>query len=331
MNRSIQIIQNSVSLNQVFRGCCEKYDKLQMFVAWVGNPYNTIPFDYLKNLDSVQVTVGISFCQSHPDGIEYLMGLDSKMRIVFENPLFHPKVYIFSKGRSRAMIIGSSNFTYSGFYENVETNILLEGKEHESIIKENEAIFQKWNLDDVSFSPTKEWLLSYRIRFSKRQKSLKKVKLKDESSKENDYAIASSWLNKSGWPLYVKKIMTAVSERYDDDDKDVLKGKLERLKEYKDKLRLPWKLSYFDEIDKRRMMGGLPPYAWLGHVAASGFVRKLLANGTKQQKAIVISCINKIGDLKIPLDWKALEKELDTLESLGPSIKGDCKINCVRS
>lgn len=102
MNDPIQILADNVSLDKVFKDCCEKHERLQMYVALVGNPRNSIPFNYLRNLNSVQVAVGISFCQSHPDGIEYLMGVDSKMRIVYENPLFHPKVYIFSTQQARS-------------------------------------------------------------------------------------------------------------------------------------------------------------------------------------------------------------------------------------
>ncbi|MFI5297987.1 MAG: phospholipase D-like domain-containing protein, partial [Polyangiales bacterium] len=44
-----------------------------------------------------------------------------------EGGTFHPKVYLFTTGRTFACIIGSSNMTRGGFEENAEMNVLVVG------------------------------------------------------------------------------------------------------------------------------------------------------------------------------------------------------------
>ena len=306
----------------VFKGCCEYYNNLQMFVAWVGDPANNIPFAYLENLDSVRVTLGFSFCQSHPEGIEYLMKMDKGIRIMKEQPLFHPKVYIFTKGKQKAMLIGSSNFTYSGFCENIETNLLLEGPEFKKIIEDKEKECNQWHSPEYSFKPTKQWLNDYRVKYKKRQEKLKLASVKDEATKEEEYAFAPTWIKKDSWKEYNLRILKAIDSRdYGYDKIEVLKGKLERLEEYKGGIPLPWHISYFNDLSKRKMMWGMPPYAWLGHVGSSRQIMRILPNGSNTEKRTIVEAINAIGGLSVPVDWLALRKQLKKLTGIGPTIK----------
>jgi hypothetical protein len=57
-------------------------------------------------------------------------------------------------------------------------------------------------------------------------------------------------------------------------------------------------------------------YASLGNVAAAGMLRKLLANGTAQKKQTIVDAINRITPLNHPVQWHALEAELNRLRVL---------------
>jgi hypothetical protein len=309
------------TFKELFEKCCEKYNRLAMFVAWVGDPANNIPYAHLRLLDTINATVGISFSQSHPDGIEQFMKLDRNMRVMNEQPLFHPKVYIFSNGRERAMIIGSSNFTYSGFCENIEMNILLEGVDYQKIISEKEQELISWR-DQNSFKPTKEWLKEYRRKYEKRQLKLQDVNVKDEATKEAEHAFASSWINKLNWAQYYQEIFDAIERKnYDQPSAEVLRQKVYRLEEYETHLALPWHLSYFDDLERRKMMWGIEPYAWLGHVGSSRQIMQILASGTNVQKRTIINAINTIGSLNVPVEWDVLLVQLKKLTAIGPTIK----------
>jgi|GEM_PF-4275986 len=71
----------------------------------------------------------------------------------FNDEGFHPKLFIFSRGKLARIIIGSSNLTGGGIKENVEANLLVEGKKTEPVIKdilrffENEVFHKSDKLD----------------------------------------------------------------------------------------------------------------------------------------------------------------------------------------
>jgi hypothetical protein len=86
-------------------------------------------------------------------------------------------------------------------------------------------------------------------------------------------------------------------------------------------LPVPWSIAYFDDSDKRKIMGGMSAYALLGHVGAAGRLHGLMANGTEQQKQTVVSAINHIAVLHHPLPWEALEDELMRLAGVELTMK----------
>lgn len=298
-----------------------QYDHLQMFVAWVGDPANNIPFAYLGKLDTVRVTLGFSFCQSHPDGIDYLMKIDKGIRIMNEKPLFHPKVYIFSKGKQKAMLIGSSNFTYSGFCRNIESNILLEGPEFQKLIAEKEKEYKQWRLPQFSFKPTNEWLVVYRVKYAKRQKKLWAANVKDEATIE-EASLKSESLSNLSWKEYSNEIRTGINrQNYNRLANDVIAEDIDFLCLYKRELPLPWRTSYFNETEKRKMMWGDKPYWWLGRVGASGKNKGIIKQSTAAQRKVIVEVVNSIGKLSLPLDYTFLEQQLNRLTTMGPTIK----------
>ena len=113
-----------------FQRCCRDYTSLDIAVAWCGSPKTILPHQLIRPLASnLRALVGVSFHHTHPDAIEWLIGVGADLRIVrHAGPVFHPKIYLFRKGRAYALFVGSSNFTYSGFTQNHETNCLIEGR-----------------------------------------------------------------------------------------------------------------------------------------------------------------------------------------------------------
>lgn len=322
-----RFIYSNQQFENEFRRCCKKYEKLEMFIAWIGDPQNIVPFEYLYSLKKIKAVVGIAFCQSHPDGIKLLMDLSNEVRIANEDTLFHPKIYIFSNTHQRAIFIGSSNFTYQGFYRNIEANVLIEGTKKDKALIEFEKCVQKWRAKESSFEPDEQWLKKYSVRYYKRRQKLKESKVEDESNKEDEANGVISWLSSANWNSYITQIKSELRKSslgYNES----LRRKLGLFHKSTKLLSLPWNLAYFNDIEKRRLIGGMDPtkdapesYGWLGHVAASGDFRKILANGTKNEHAAIVKAINRIGELSHPVDWKKLRASLKILVHLGPTMK----------
>lgn len=94
-------------------------------------------------------------------------------------------------------------------------------------------------------------------------------------------------------------------------------------------LPVPWTTEYFKDIEKRRILGGINQYGWLGHVAASWQFRSLLANGPTQQWTSIVKAINAIAQLNPPIPWSQLRSHLDRLISLGPTMKVWSRLLCI--
>jgi len=74
----------------------------------------------------------------------------SNVEVYFLGRELHSKIYGFAKGDVNSLFgneykaaIGSSNMTNGGLYNNIETNILLEGKQAEEVYLQAESIFKR--------------------------------------------------------------------------------------------------------------------------------------------------------------------------------------------
>jgi hypothetical protein len=303
-----------------FSRCCKEYSKLEMYVAWIGNPEAILPFAYLENLSSISAIIGVEFCHTHPLGIRFLMENGGKVRIAKNNELFHPKIYIFSKKRAIAVLIGSANFTYHGFYKNYEANILIEGTANDSVLADIINDVQIYKSDDLSFEVSENWLEIYAEQYRIRRAKLNDASLDDEAESEEKLTYNASWLRVVDWEIYLKKVNEGL-EYHSLEFQENLEDKLNLFKTYSEDLAIPWNVSYFKTIENRRMMGGIGAYAWLGHIAATGKIRKIFANGTVQQHSDIVKSINSIGVMNHPLNWNQFAANLDRLLQLGCSMK----------
>lgn len=317
---NVSFLANSHDFEREFQRCCKQYDNLDMYIAWIGDPLNVIPFEYIHSVSNINAVVGISFCQSHPEGIRLLMDLASNVRIARKDPLYHPKVYIFSNRDKKVVFIGSSNFTYQGFYKNAEANVLIQGSARDKEIVSFESELRKWRSNEHSFKPDEAWLLKYTDLYNRRRKKKKDAGLDDEAELEEEASNSSAWLITADWDVYMKKVKSGLN-RHKTKYTETLASKLDLFKRFNNELKLPFKTVYFDDIEKRRLVGGMYPYGWLGHVAASGDFRRMLKNGTTTEHRTIANSVNAIAGLKLPLDYHKLNRILDNLVELGPTMK----------
>ena len=326
--RKSTVLISSDMLTAEFSRCCNQYKKLDVAVAWCGNPSQTLPYQLITGFKGqVIVTVGITFNHTHPDAIEWFINIGADLRIFKEeNDLFHPKIYLFRNKNRYALFIGSSNFTYGGFYSNCECNCLIEGaiaSKAGKDIHNLENLLNSWRNSKISFKPTKKWLAAYRRRYKVTAQKQRKQKMKTPPRAEEDIATAS-WLRHAEWSVYYRKVLSGL-DRHDRNGQgyhDVLNSASKHLP-------IPWEIDYFEDIEKRRIIGGIGKYGWLGHVGASGQFRSLLVNGTSRQKTRIVDDINSIANLGLPIPWSELKSYLDSLISLGPTMKVWGRLLCI--
>ncbi|AWK04561.1 hypothetical protein HYN56_10095 [Flavobacterium crocinum] len=78
-----------------------------------------------KNLNLI---VGIDQQGTSKEALEEILDLKINSYIFYqsEEPIFHPKIYLFEGLEKTALIIGSSNLTARGLFNNIESSILFE-------------------------------------------------------------------------------------------------------------------------------------------------------------------------------------------------------------
>jgi hypothetical protein len=166
----IKILCSSKDVTEEFRRCCRDYDEAYVAVAWCGKPGDNPGLRPLSKFgENLHITVGVSFCGTAPEAIGLLIQKNADIR-VFDHAkgLFHPKVFLFIKGKKYAAIVGSANLTKAAFSSNVEVCSFMRGTLNQAPhIKSLQKKLLRWHADAFSFVPTEKWLKAYRLKADK--------------------------------------------------------------------------------------------------------------------------------------------------------------------
>jgi hypothetical protein len=90
----------------------------------------------------------------------------------------------------------------------------------------------------------------------------------------------------------------------------------------------PWKTSYFNDPEIRRIIGGIGPYGTLGHVFASGKFGHLVKH-RKESWGTLVGAVNQIAKLNTPIVWGELESRLRKLVGLGNTMRVWGRVLCL--
>ncbi len=125
----------------------------------------------LKNNGNVEIIAGLDFKTTDPQSMHQLIRLQKQVQnFKFycygdknENKtyiIFHPKIYLFERGRETTGIIGSTNLTRGGLLTNFEVNVVI--KETKPVyFSQLESIYNSVKFTDSIFSPDEEYLAGY--------------------------------------------------------------------------------------------------------------------------------------------------------------------------
>lgn len=80
------------------------------------------------SIKSINLIVGIDQEGTPKDALEELLKLNVNSYIFYqkEAPIFHPKIYLFEGDAKTSIIVGSSNLTGRGLFNNIESSTLIE-------------------------------------------------------------------------------------------------------------------------------------------------------------------------------------------------------------
>ncbi len=77
---------------------------------------------------SLNLIVGVDQHGTSKEALEEIHKLDINSYVFYqkENPIFHPKIYLFEGERECRLIVGSSNLTATGLFSNIESSMVSE-------------------------------------------------------------------------------------------------------------------------------------------------------------------------------------------------------------
>lgn len=134
------------------------YNQFLAFVAFVsegGVERLKSALNSFSNRGDINLFIGVDNKATSKEALELLLknGINT---YIFHTPnkhiIYHPKIYLFKGKYNFRLIVGSSNLTTTGLYQNVESSVLIEGTldEGKNVLKELEGFFSDFlnNTDD---------------------------------------------------------------------------------------------------------------------------------------------------------------------------------------
>ncbi|MCP4353490.1 MAG: hypothetical protein GY795_49200 [Desulfobacterales bacterium] len=109
-----------------------RYNSVKAFVAFVssGGLKNIIDqlIAFKQRGGKVSFYLGVNLNATSKEALEKLMGYDIESYVIYSpnNIIYHPKIYVFEGDETTRVIIGSSNLTVSGLFQNVEASVCID-------------------------------------------------------------------------------------------------------------------------------------------------------------------------------------------------------------
>ncbi len=136
----MRVISSNKLFEKTLLECINKYDDIYISVAWASA--KTRVFEALiNNKKKITVsTIGTHFYQTDPQVLKEFIDSDIVHFITQPAGVFHPKIYLFTKGNEWEAIIGSANMTTGALTVNQEISIHLSNRDSNAKTTKNSLL-----------------------------------------------------------------------------------------------------------------------------------------------------------------------------------------------
>lgn len=254
--------------------------------------------------------VGIHFYQTDPRFIERFIDDDRVKFIMQTSGTFHPKMYLFEKGKEWRMIVGSANFTNAAFSKNSEVGVIMTDADDSdgSVLIKAKNILVTYRKGAESFDRKK--FESYKATWAHQQKRIRSLSSeygrKDSGSAKN--VSRPTFLRDLSWEDFFANVQN-------EDQKE--KGRFERrtlllkkIKELFQQKKTNGEYRQFSDysLEERKLIAGLDvdvkgengktlEWGLFGSMQGAGMFKKYV--GKESEKlAAALECIPREGNVE---------------------------------
>lgn len=201
----MKFITDHNELSEVFTQLCNRYRHYKWAVAWAGDVHGFDHANLLKRFEQKinKIVVGLHFYQTAPSFIEQYIS-NKAVRFLYQTDgTFHSKIYLFYDSEKEwSALVGSSNFTNSGFHNNEEANILLTQNDGVGVFSQISTYIDKlW--DEGKYFSTEE-LKAYKDSCKYQKRNLKSLSSLNNHSKP----YMTSSIDVKNWGDYVAEVIS---------------------------------------------------------------------------------------------------------------------------
>lgn len=210
--------------------------------------------------------VGIHFYQTDPRFIERFIDDDRVKFIMQTSGTFHPKMYLFEKGKEWRMIVGSANFTNAAFSKNSEVGVIMTDADDSdgSVLIKAKNILVTYRKGAESFDIKK--FESYKATWKHQQEKLQSLSgrygksdsdLPGRNFKKEPKPIFLSRCLELSWKEYFNRVLKEDGEDHNYEKRKPVLSLMKSIfsRKYDDGTFVPFS-DY--SLEERKMIAGLP-------------------------------------------------------------------------
>ncbi len=256
--------------------------------AWVATAWATDRTPEAKALwaarsrrtDDLVLVVGLDFHQTDP---AFLRRFQLHARVHRSaDGTFHPKVYVFRKGRRFDAIVGSSNLTGAGFSRNLEANLHLAGPTSSTIFTQLVKLVS--DAAEKGDHMLEADLVQYEAEYRRKQPAVREVRTFAAKSRRR---VKDLPLNLT-WAEYVRRLRWQCRRSghalVRDDSDSAYVNVAEKCQGI---FRRRQRLAEMDADERRQVAGLVNPYTYFGSMAGAGhFMAYVLRTPAKLDRAL---------------------------------------------
>lgn len=274
----------------------EDHNEIHVAVAWGYNGH--LADCLLRNKHKfVSVTFGLAFCQTDPNLVDRLVGVENAFVADSGGKTFHPKLYYFRTGSVAEAIIGSSNFTAGGMDKNWEASVHIKGPRTAQIFEQTRECLKSYA--GLRRCVSKQLAESYRLQFDA-AKTLRKPANPILPGTGLPSAQIDSQLVKMSWNAYVGAVKKSPHHNFDTRLSLLRECQtmFASVKSFADLSTNQWKAIAGVIGPKQKVDAGLDRYdwGWFGSMKGMGD----FANRVSEQDSFLaqaVDCIPRHGDI----------------------------------